>query len=145
MIPTIKVGGPGEGKTKWLMQKLFFNVQVGKKVYLLMNDSDQFSRFMNKYQTRYNSICPVERATKETVFKSTDVLLIDDLMKEMHATCKTILLNAFNSEARIYITINGIQETDDIPDTEIPECVGEQLHIDVDALLLSRGDDEVGL
>ena len=136
MIPTIKVGGPGEGKTKWLMQKLFFNAQVGKRVYLLMNDSEQFSRFMNKYRTRYNSICPVERATKETVFKSTDVLLIDDLMKEMHSTCKTILLNAFNSEAKIYITINGVAENEDIPDTEIPEHIGEQLHINIEDLML---------
>lgn len=102
-----KIASPGEGKTAWLVDKAFFEVGQGKKVFLLTSpDSPEYHKFISRYHINYTQSCPIEPVDSIRHIKPGSVVLIDDIFKFVNATSAINRLNTICD--KVYITINGI-------------------------------------
>lgn len=98
---TIKVAGPGEGKTKWLLEQAH-TYSVTNDVLFVATDENEYYRFCEKYFATYNQICPVQRFHVD-VLKPTSVVLVDELLQKHGVDVLAIQHNC----SKVLVTIEG--------------------------------------
>ena len=103
------IAPPGEGKTKWLVQKAHESIVANKKCYyVITSDTDrEFEKFCEMYRALFNHVCPVNVLSEIESIDSNCVILIDEGMRR-----KSIGTIMFLSEAAdtIYMTLEGYYE-----------------------------------
>lgn len=127
----VKTGLPGEGKTKWLLDKC--HDAVISKHYdtiYFVGSSKEYIRFCEKYRSIYNAICPVENYNEFTTsaafsyLESTCVLIDNYFSNQVNGSIREALIR----KAEVaYITIEGCTDND----IKSTAAKYEQLHIAV--------------
>lgn len=102
--PTFKVLLPGEGKTKWLIEKAFQLQQQGdNNIYYYSNNEHKYIKFCNKYLQTYDKVCPVMYANNSSMVSTDASVLIDDMMElDSLEDIRTL-----RDTSHMYITIGG--------------------------------------
>ena len=80
LVTAINPTPAGEGKTRWLVEKAFKEVNNGKKVVFLSEDTTEFEKFARYYRTLFAMYCPVVHATTPQDVPAESVVLIDELV-----------------------------------------------------------------
>lgn len=116
-----KVAPPGEGKTKWLVNKAYEELAAGKRcLYVSTDDSSHdYEHFCKMYLYEFLQICPVMPYSIDSL-DSDCVILIDDAMK-----CNYIgrIVNFVEETGcTVYITVNGYLENS----SEQKECTKQE-------------------
>ena len=101
-----KVLPAGEGKTRWLVEKAFKEVNNGKKVVFLSEDTTEFEKFVRYYRTLFAMYCPVVHATTPQDVPAESVVLIDELVIKLVE--EKIDINILKEKcSNIFITVEG--------------------------------------
>ena len=75
-----KVLPAGEGKTRWLVEKAFNEINKGNTVVLLSKDDEEFDKFTMYYRTLFAMYCPVKLAKDIETIPNNAIVLIDNFM-----------------------------------------------------------------
>ncbi len=106
-----KPANRGEGKTSWLLDKAFYEHDLGKRCYLLCRpDEIEYRQFCNKYLALYSQICPVMPLELYEELDNDCVLFIDNAFS--HSDIQRVLEACYPRCAKIYITLEGFYDND---------------------------------
>lgn len=101
-----KVLPAGEGKTRWLVEKAFKEINNGKKVVFLSKNSTEFEKFSMYYRTLFAMYCPVIHASTSENVPEESIVLIDELAIKL--TKENINLNLLKAKcSAIFVTVEG--------------------------------------
>lgn len=107
---TFKLGLPGEGKTRWLLNIAKQYADKNIKVYLFTNDESDYAKFCEKYFKTFSHICPVQRLTAFKITKE-DVVLVDDLFDHCDSAVNDFVFLQKNCY-KMFVTLTGTTEVD---------------------------------
>lgn len=104
-----KIAPPGEGKTKWLVQKAFESTISNKRCYYVVTSTNdrEFEKFCELYRSLFNHVCPVTVLSDETTIDENCVILIDEGMRRKSIGTIMSLTESANT---IYMTLEGNYE-----------------------------------
>lgn len=101
-----KVLPAGEGKTRWLVEKAFNEINSGNPVVLVTKDDEEFDKFVMYYRTLFAMYCPVRHVKGIEEIPDNAIVLIDNFMFKLEKNVFDI--NAVKSKgAAIFATVEG--------------------------------------
>lgn len=100
-----KVAPRGEGKTRWLLDASLNLSEGGKQIFLATTNTFEYARFVDKFFSLFNKVCPVQHTTDFKNVTQDSVVLIDDLLSSGIDLNEVIELQYKCSN--VYITLEG--------------------------------------
>lgn len=103
---TYFVAPKGEGKTKWLRERVIEETEKGNTVHFYTQFYNLYLRFAESFFNDTGKLCEVRWADKSSDIRKGDIVIIDNLTISVD-THVTVLQAICEKAGHVYITLEG--------------------------------------
>lgn len=122
-----KVGKDQESNLKWLLNRIFYNAQCGRKSYIITSSVLNYADIFEAYGRYYHKTCPASIFSDLVELKKEDILCIYDLLGNFQFNILDVIKENENKCKYIYITMLGHKaDYDEFEDQDV-----SQLRMDI--------------
>ena len=117
-----KVGKDQENNLKWLLNRIFYNTQCGRKSYIVTSSVLNYADIFEAYEQYYHKTCPASIFSDLVELSKEDILCVHDLLGNFHVNILDVIKENESKCKYMYITLSGHRaDYDEFEDDKIEQ------------------------
>lgn len=102
-----KIGNNQEENLNWLLNRIFYNAQCGRKVYVISSSILNYADIFSAYEDTYHRTCPASVFSDKVKMDNDSVLCVNDLFGNFHCNILNVIADNADKCKFLYVTLTG--------------------------------------